>query len=601
LKGNGADGRSCRPTRDGPRHPLQEFLSPTSKLPGWLIRASFFSAVAVGLILRLSWASMLPYNDAPDEFCHWPMVAYLANHGRPPTMSDVPTPIPVSYPALCPVGYLVPAIGAWLLGPDHPDAFFAARVMQASLSVLFLLLTFVATRELVPPHERDQHPLPHVVTWLAAIHPQLVFTFAYVNNDASMLAVAMALWWSAVAMMERGLTPRRLFCWSALFALTILCKTNAIGLSVMILPIALFAPRETTDRRDFLRLVRSGLAGFLVTILPWTIWSIAQHHSLLGFEVHARWWRRFIEERQITQGFLQFDKIDRFLIETWESAWASFGYASVSIPAAAYFVIAVLLGGAMAIHSMVRTNNARCGMLLFVGTIGVWLAHVYHSRTVGLTPQGRYVLPAMWPILVFLGSAAIKAGSTPGRSRLYCGVLILMIGWMQYLSWHAEDRSNRLRQPDRRVGARLISYAGDLPGRAEPNIHFLPLGTIATENRGDRLVLHLGPGGGLRWPTPVRARAVGALILDQHYIGGTLPHGRLRVLSASGAEVPLGEIKYTDPTLGRIRYRFDLRSISQTLGNQMIWIEYYPSDEPADVVIDRWSLLGPDFEPLPDG
>jgi hypothetical protein len=560
-------------------------------------------AIITGLVLRLSWAWMIPYNDAPDEFCHWPMVAYLAEHLRPPTMSDVPVTIPVSYPALCPVGYIIPAVAAAIYGPNRPEAYIAARVAQALLSIIFLTLVYLASRELDLGCKARSQRGAMLVTWLAALHPQLVFTFAYVNNDASMLTASMGLWWCAIAMIQRGPSASRVALASALFALAVLCKTNAIGLGLIAIPLAIFVTIQSTSRQQVAVLGATSLMVTAAVVAPWSIWSWIHHRSLLGFELHARWWQNYIKEKQIHQGFLKLDDIDTFLVETWESSWACFGYASVRISPAGYFLATFLLAislGAWLARKKEIPSLYPINLVLLSGTVGVWSAHIYHSMNVGLTSQGRYVLPAVWPVLVLISSAARSIGKTRAQATTYSILLVVALGWMQYLSWHAENRSNRIRQPDRRVRARLISYAGNIPGQAEqPPISFAAVGPIEQEARGDRVILHSNAGSAIRWPVPLDASSVGGLSLDQHWLGGTLPLGRLRVLSANGAEVPLGEIKYADPILGRVRYRFDLRTITEKLGHQLIWIEYRPSEESAQIVIDRWTLLDPSLQPWP--
>ncbi len=234
-----------------------------------------------------------------------------------------------------------------------------------------------------------------------------------------------------------------------------------------------------------------------------------------------------------------------------------------------------------------------------IGILGVWSTHIYHSMNVGMTAQGRYVLPATFCLLVLLGAGASAMGrSKATRTAASLGV-VLIVGWFQYLSYHAEEKSNRIAQPDRRVRARLVAFSGDLPGKlGSPHIHYQAMGTIKESPLGDRVVLETTNGAAIRWPVPVPASSVGGVLIDQHWLGGTLPHSRLRVLSADGAGVPLEEIPCVDPIIGRIRLRFDLRRLTPSLGEQPIWIEYLPSDQEAWLVITSWSLLGPDLLPI---
>jgi hypothetical protein len=551
------------------------------------------AAILVGVALRVIWALILPYNDAPDEYCHWPMVAYLAEHHHPPTMKDVPSPIPVSYPAMSSIGYIIPAIGAAIVGEDEPNAYLAARFAQALLGSLFLWLTYRASADAFP----GDSLISLIVVWLASLHPQLVFSFAYVNNDASMLTVSAGLWWVVMRIARQGFRPS-LGGWAAgLFALAILCKTNAIGLAILFLPILFLMLIDGPYSRR--RSVATMVASFVLVTLPWWVFSLYHHRSLYGFDVHAHWWRNYILEKNIPQGFLTFDQLGTFLVDTWESSWASFGYTSVQIESVAYLLATSL--AAMALGLLIarpRMIATRVSLFLVAGFVGVWIAHIYHSMTVGMAAQGRYVLPATFSVLMLLAAGTQAIGrSTVSRTWAGLGV-VLIVGWFQYLSYHAEEKSNRILQPDRRVRARLVAFSGDLPGKlGSPPIQYQPIGTIQESPLGDRIVLETTEGSAFRWPVAVPASSVGGILIDQHWIGGTLPHGRLRVISADGAGVPLGEIPCVDPIIGRIRLRFDLRRLTTTLGDRPIWIEYVPSDQKARLVIPAWSLLTPDLSP----
>ncbi len=568
--------------------------APKSSTTPQAVRLSLLiAAIIVGVGLRMTWALLLPYNDAPDEYCHWPMVAYLAEKHQPPTMKDVPSPIPVSYPAMSPIGYIVPAIGAAIVGADGPDAYLAARLAQAILGSIFLWLTYRAATDASSPAS----PIPLIVTWLASLHPQLVFSFAYVNNDASMLTVASALWWVMMRIARHGYRPVRGAVAAGCFALAILCKTNAIGLALLFLPLLLLMMIDTQSSR--VRSLATMALSFAIISLPWWIFSLYQHGSLYGFDIHAHWWRNYIREKNIPQGFLSLDQLGTFLVDTWETSWASFGYTSVRIDAAAYLLATAI--SAMALGLVIappRLITTRVSLFLITGFLGVWLAHIYHSMTVGMTAQGRYVLPATFSLLMLLaaGTQAISRWNIT-RTLASLGV-VLIVGWFQYLSYHAEEKSNRIAQPDRRVRARLVAYSGDLPGKlGSPPIHYQPIGTIQESSLGDRQTLETTKGSAIRWPVAVPAASVGGVLLDQHWLGGTLPHGRLRVLSADGAGVPLEEIPCVDPIIGRIRLRFDLRRLTHSLGERLIWIEYQPSDQDARLVIHSWLLLRTDLAP----
>lgn len=579
-----------------------------SKLRSGLAAASLAGAFAVALALRVYWAFLLPFNDAPDEFCHFPMAAYLAQHGRPPTMADVPDLIPVSYPAMCPVGYVPSALATAVVGVDHPWAYLAARLANALLGASTVGLIFLAVRTLTPGW-----PAPaHAAAWLAALHPQLIFVSAYVNNDAAMLLVVAALWiaWFRLARGEGA--SRSLIGWVAaggLAGLAILCKPNAAGVVLAGAPIAALHVMGGLRRRA----AASRLVGPLVAAaaaaavcLPWCAWNWRRHGSLLGLDVHREWWLAHTRSADVRQGYLTLDNLADFLAGSWETFWGCFGYATTRLTRLDYLLVALAVGAAAgALAARFNDPRLRKGWseearrraawaAAAAGFLFTWLAHAYHSAEFGMSAQGRYVLPAALPVL----AACAVGASLLGSGRGWGGVAIVAVfAWVEWSAVDVEQFSNRIPQPDRRVRARLMAVQMDLPGIQEyrggaPEL--VGEGGVAHDREGWRI--DAAAGSFVRLGPPVPARRLGGVILVQRWLGGSDRDGMLRLRSLESPREILARIPYRDARTGLCSYRFDLRRVGRLLGDRMVQVEIVLADGDAAAEWRRAEWLAVDLE-----
>lgn len=575
-----------------------------------LIATLLITALAVGLFLRAYWSLMLPYNDAPDEYSHYPMVRYLAENFGPPTMADVPKTIPVSYPALSPLGYVPLALPVALIGPNHPSAYIAARLMNALIGTSLLIMIYLCVRSLLP----SSPYLPVIVTLLAAMQPQLVFTSAYVNNDTTMLLAVAVLWWLWLRLADGD---QRLRIYSAIglvSAISLLSKSNSIGVIFAGIPLVTVLFVVGCWRGSWkVTLCRFSVMvlSFVAICLPWWIWSISQHHSLFGWEIHDRWWREFVHTSGIPQGFLTTDKLSDFILDTWDSLWGSFGYASVPLTRLDYMTIMLMTGIAVGSLLTLRdrkeseTNPTNASYLKWIvvlfGTASVWGAHLYHSAAFGMSPQGRYVLAALWPLLVLLASGWMLLGRGGWRSVTTTFTIVLLFAFFEVSAVAEELQSNRIHQPDRRVRARLVGYAVDPPGHLPKPLPKLDtLGPAKFETVGDRQVLFTKEGGAICWKTPVKASLCGGFLVEQQCLKGEVPiDGVLRVRSADGSDKILAEIPYHDPVVGTSRFRFDLRALAKAHPSESFLLEYQPDAQEVMLILRNVAILGPSFEELP--
>lgn len=432
-------------------------------LPLW-VKILGLSAIVTGFGFRLYWSLILPFNDAPDEYCHYAMVHYIRTEAALPTMAEVPTRIPVSYPALPPLGYLPCAVTLAFVDPRAPGAFYFARLGNVLVGTATLVAALWAGLWMFPRRPE----IGIVTTWAMALHPQLVFLNAYVNNDSSMVLGCTVLWWLWSKVARVGLGTFLSTTIGAIAGLTMLTKTNAMPGVLAGIPIIW---HELTQRRWRPTLILGLTAG--AVCVPWIWWSSVHHHSWSGVEIHRQWWFEHLAKQGIVQGFLNSSNAGEFALGTWQSYWGVFGYCSTFLKEWQYELITMVMG--IAVGSVISqwkhvlratglTDGSRQRGLFLGLAIGLTLsiaAHVLHSAKFGLSAQGRYLFAAEWLIQLILSAGFVLLF----RRRLLLGPLLLGLFciWLQAESIDAEKGSNRVRMPDRRVRCRLQSFAGPVP------------------------------------------------------------------------------------------------------------------------------------------
>lgn len=548
------------------------------------------AGVVVGAALRLYWVFLLPYNDAPDEYCHYPMVLLMRSEQRLPTMADVPDRVPASYPALPPFGYLPCVVTAFALDPSHPEAFRAARLGNVVVGTLTLAAGFAATLLYFPGWPQ----IAVATVWVMALHPQLAFLNAYVNNDSSMVLACTLVWLTWGWIGRRGFSPGQALLLGLLCGVALLTKTNSLSTILAgapVLALQLYQGR-------FKECCLAGVTAAAVCA-PWLLWSHWHHGSWTGVEVHRQWWFDHLAAQGIQQGFLNTENFGDFAVNSWNSFWASFGYCSTLLADWQYYLITLVagIGLAMVVSKGDRLAFAadtagtlsQTAMLLTI-PIGIALAvaaHIWHSLQFGLAPQGRYVMGAEWAV-----AAALAAGFAllwSGRISRHMGTIALVafFAWLHWSAVEVEKTSNRYWQPDRRARCRLLAYAGSVPGvpgNCQPKQWHADQSSLNWEQNIARWRGEPAEGGHILTADllDVPQRYV---VLWMRAISGFGNEFRLRAVRSGAQPV---EIPFHPMSLGLCEYRFDLR---QLVGEGPVRLEFFAQGtQPIDLEIHQMQL-----------
>lgn len=562
------------------------------------------AALIVGLVLRLWWAAILPYNGGPDEAHHYPMVQFLRQHGRLPTMADVPGGVPISYPALPPAGYAPAVLASLLVDADDPRAYWYARLGNVVVGVLLIWAAHRATLTFSPGQRR----LAAAVAWLTALHPQFVFLSSYVNNDAAAVLVASLVWQQWIKLIRTGPSTVGGTILGLTAAAALLCKLNTLGVVLAGLALPLGAAIRCIARRprhddappasllllngSFVRWYRCSAAAFvsgLLAVAPWCAWSLSQHRSLWGTEVHYHWWRRHVESLAQPAPLLDRHNAGQFLVDTWKSFWGAFGYCTVWLEPVDYFAVTAAIGiaaGAFAVRqrSELRedpddsigagrpvpgvaplfvhgSGSSPAAWILGAGIAATFAIHVYHSAAHGLAPQGRYLLPAAWPVLFVLAIGWDSIGRATGWRRLGPLAPVLLMAWLQWSAIGAERTSLEVEQPNREVRGRLLAYGALLPvvrGDCPDSLEAVGATEIVRSGRA----CQIPSGAAVAWDAKLPTGSTASLVFELYQSPCAGATGELIVEGAdSGKTRRSFRLAPIEPS-GIVQYSVDMRKTS---------------------------------------
>lgn len=569
---------------------------------GWHA-ASVAVALLVGFGLRLYWSLLLPFNDAPEEWCHYAMVRYLVQEGRLPTLDAVPEQVPVSFPALPPLGYLasavtdcssrkctsrMAAIGDWPEpSPERVNhwsvpAHWHARLGNVVVGTSALWFLYLSARWLVPM--RPDFALG--VLWLTAFWPELVFLSAYVNNDATALTAASALWYLWMKSARRGIRRGRAIALGATAGMAFLAKANGALILAAGLPI-LVAPIRRTSGLGPIGASSWILFAALLTCLPWMVWSEHHHGSWVGIPVHEQHWLRYAMAHFPRQILLGSDNWEEYFLDTFRSFWAGLGFFNLFLGPIDYLLVALACGIAIGawLQPRVRLDpRARIAwQAAAMGSAVLVAAHVHYSMRHWYSPQGRYLAPLAFPAAAFLVEGFSRAGQSGRRARVAIALVIGLFLWLQVRSIGAEQRSNRFRQPDPAVRCRLLAYHADLPGE-------FPAGAWRVQGRArldeskavPRLTSEDSAAAVLLMPA-MSGSQLGTVVIETRRWSGDLAAGFLVLSSQEPGATTERRIPLRDPDKGTVSYRIEVSRYRNEFGSRPVQIRFIPG---AGAVVD---------------
>ncbi len=275
------------------------------------------------LLVRLPWIFSVPMAEAPDEFSHYWVFRYIAEHMRLPSASEVASGGPSAvYGSLPQLGY-VPHVLVCKIAPIG-DLSLVGRFGSLLMGSVAVIFAYFIGQELFAAGI-----LALSLPLLMVFHPQLVFVNSYSNSDTTTCALSAVIFYLCIRILKSGLTVGRSITIGFLLGWTILTKYSGVAVlpaTLVALAGAIFIHRVSpAAAMKYLLIVA---VSFFATCSWWFVRSMQEFHGdVLGTKtMRETWARTYNRPLQFHMPVSHIIKDKIFWSTIHDSFWGVFGY-----------------------------------------------------------------------------------------------------------------------------------------------------------------------------------------------------------------------------------------------------------------------------------
>ncbi|MBS1955344.1 MAG: glycosyltransferase family 39 protein [Cyanobacteria bacterium SZAS-4] len=353
--------------------------------------------IFVYFLTRLPWLFSVPMAEAPDEFSHYWVFRFMAEHLRLPSAVEVAAGGPSGvYGSLPQLGYIPHVLVCKIL--PIGDLSLVGR-----FGSLFAGLVAVVAAYFIGMEIFDVAAIALSLPLIMVFHPQLVFINSYSNSDTTACALTSLTLYLCVRILKAGLTTKKALLLGFLLGWTALTKYSGVALfpATLVALLTAFYIHKVSFGKGIQYLLIVG-GTFAATCGWWFVHSMQEFNGdLLGTktmrETWARTYNRPLEFHMPVSHVIK-DKV--FWSTVHDSFWGVFGYMTRFLWSQIYytylgFLLLAIAGGARALFTQLRG---------------------WKSESVNVTVnRERLTAPAIWcmfAILVFVNIAAMVVGAS---------------------------------------------------------------------------------------------------------------------------------------------------------------------------------------------
>lgn len=378
--------------------------------------------VFVYLLIRLPWLFSVPMAEAPDEFSHYWVLRFVAEHMRLPSAQEVAAGGPSGvYGSLPQLGY-APHVLVCKIAPIG-DLSLVGRFGSILAGLVTIVAAYFIGMEIF-----EAGILAFSLPLILLFHPQLVFVNSYSNSDSTTCALTAVILCMCVRILKRGMTIKQIVLLGFLLGWTVLTKYSGIAIlpaALLALLCAFFVHKISVAKAVQYLSIFAGT--FAVTCGWWFLHSMQEFHGdILGTKTMRETWARTYNrplEFHLPVSHVIKDKV--FWSTVHDSYWGVFGYMTRFLPTQVYYsylgyLVIAIAGGVKLLIEKLRTLRSGFSDLLVhrqkFAIPAIWLTFSLccliniAAMVVGASmnlggAQGRYLLPSevAWIALIIGG------------------------------------------------------------------------------------------------------------------------------------------------------------------------------------------------------
>ncbi len=397
----------------------------------------------------------LPRGAGPDSGAHYDIAKFIYENGR---LAVVPedvdrlklTPYGSTRALRPPLSYLVSAGVAGALGESGSSTFINLRFGSGLLCALAVVLSFIGLWLLF-----ERYWLALAGSLLFGLLPQLAFIASYTNDDSGAIFSATALVFAMILVLRKGLCWHSAIVFGLATGLVLLSKFTAW----LLLPLAagFLLPYLWRCRRFGMNYLAAVTVAVVVGGGWWILFNM--YHYGIDDPVLSQVSTRLSEQRAVYQdagnrGYVSrgvglseliVDNYKNFIGETFKATVGHLDWLRIRLGWPQYALYALIFGIGF-LYLPIRLGRQWVGTsshydpqeaggttwfygVLFLMTVFQIVMYIQFNLYHDVQVQGKYLLPAFFPVLILFSAALAEAGQgMAGRIRDSDSALKIVFG-----------------------------------------------------------------------------------------------------------------------------------------------------------------------------
>ncbi len=385
-------------------------------------------------LIRLPWLFFVPMVEAPDEFSHYWVFRFMAEHMRLPSAVEVALGGPSGvYGSLPQMGY-IPHVLVCKIFPIG-DLSLVGRFGSLFTGLIAVIAAYFLGVEIFTS-SLCALALPVMMLF----HPQLVFVNSYSNSDTTTCALTTVLMYLCARVLKIGVTGRTALLIGFLLGWTALTKYSGVAIfpaTAIALFLSFYIHRVSPLKCIKYLFIVGGM--FFATCGWWFVHSMEEFHGdILGTRtMRETWARTYNKPLEFHMSVSRVIKDPLWWSTVHDSYWGLFGYVNKFLWQPVYYVylgflfLAIACGARDLVAELAKSKlKAKLGALITdriqIIQPAVWLtlatccftnlAAMIIGSSMNLGgAQGRYLFPSEAALMALLIAGVFKIGKSYGQ------------------------------------------------------------------------------------------------------------------------------------------------------------------------------------------